>query len=86
MIISKGRIVFKVVIVLMSISFSMTNCSDENIIEDTIGKYGETPAEYIAFLDDNEINYYLDQFGNPYTQGELLLKLDNGFNKVNWIK
>lgn len=72
----------KPVFALLIIGLLMIKCTDDSVTDDDSGKYGATPSEYISFLDDNGINYYLDQFGNPYTQGELLLRFDNGFDQA----
>ena len=60
----------------------MTSCSDDttDVQPDETGEYGQTPGEYIDWLDNNEVDYYLDQFGNPYQSGELMVKFDNGFD------
>ena len=55
-----------------------TQCSSDDMEEDTEETidYGATPEEQIQWLDDNGVDYYLDEFGNPYTKGEMLIKFD----------
>ncbi len=67
------------VVILFSYCDEVEEVIDENEVEEA--KYGRTPAEFIDFLDNNGSDYYLDDFGNPYTQGELLVQFDNGFDQ-----
>ena len=71
-----------IVILTIFFTFPIIQCSDDvaDDLDDTddTGEYGQTPQEQIQFLEDNEIDYYLDEFGNPYTQGEMLIQFDEG--------
>lgn len=69
---------------VMLCSLLFIQCGSDDIDDGTTDDeltQGQTPQAEIQFLDDNGIDYYLDQFGNPYTRGEMLLKFDNGFDQ-----
>ncbi len=68
--------------ILLSLFF--IQCGSDDIDDGTTddeSAYGQTPEEQIQFLDDNGIDYYLDEFGNPYTRGEMLIRFDNGWDE-----
>ena len=74
------RISKVILVCILLVNTSCSNLSKANI-EHPFG-FGSTPKEHLDWLHSKKIQHQIDQYGNPHTKGELLVKFQEDFDHI----
>ncbi|MCP4122626.1 MAG: S8 family serine peptidase [Bacteroidetes bacterium] len=69
--------------ILHIVVFQFNSCDEDNSddMDPQEEEFGQTPQEYLDWLDDEGVDYFVDDNGNPYTTGQKMIRFENGFDE-----